>query len=96
MGTKPAKHSRVERLTSSTHGPAMTSVRHLPQNYFSRVVGANPFGLRGGMLSSANPCIKKIGTRLPTTDLSGDASAKLTACVSAWVIAGAGLIGWLL
>ena len=29
------------------------------------------------MLSSANPCIRRIGTRLPTTDLSGEASAKL-------------------
>ena len=32
----------------------------------------------GGMLSSASPCIRRIGTRLPTTDLSGEASAKLT------------------
>jgi hypothetical protein len=47
MRDKPAKHSRVELLTSSIHGTAVTSIRHLPQNYFSRVVGTNPFGLLG-------------------------------------------------
>jgi hypothetical protein len=47
MGTKPANDSRVKLLTSSIYGTAMTSIWHLPQNYFSRVVGANPFGLLG-------------------------------------------------
>ena len=45
MGTKPAKHSRIELLTSSIHGTAMTSKRYLPQDYVSRIVGTNPFGL---------------------------------------------------
>jgi hypothetical protein len=45
MGTRRAKPSRVELLTSSIHGTAMTSIRYLPQNYFSRVVVVNPFGL---------------------------------------------------
>src|ERR1700693_4126475 len=45
MGTKPAKHSRAELLTSGIHGTAVTSKRYLPQNYVSRIVGANPFGL---------------------------------------------------
>ena len=45
MRRKPAKHSRVELLTSSIHGTAMTSERYLPQDYVTRIVGANPFGL---------------------------------------------------
>ena len=45
MGTKPAKHSPVELLTSGIHGTAVTSKRYLPKNYVSRIVSANPFGL---------------------------------------------------
>jgi hypothetical protein len=45
MRGEPTKHSCVELLTSSIHGTAMTSKRYLPQNYVSRIVGANPFGL---------------------------------------------------
>jgi hypothetical protein len=46
MGTKQAKHSRVELLTSSIHRTAVTSKRYLPQNYVSRIVVANPFSMR--------------------------------------------------
>jgi len=45
------------------------------------------------MLSSANPCIRRIGTRLPTTDLSGEAFAKLTPRVTLADYTGAVLAG---
>jgi hypothetical protein len=47
MGTKPAKHSRIELLTSGIHGTAMASKRYFPENDFSRAVGMNLFGLLG-------------------------------------------------
>jgi hypothetical protein len=55
MGTKPTQHSRVELLTSRIHRTAMTSKRYLPQNYFSRVVGTNPFGLLGRNVVISQP-----------------------------------------
>src|SRR5580704_14161098 len=59
MRTKPIQHLGVELLTGSTHGTTMPSVRYLPQNDLSRVVGTNLFGLLGRNVVICQPVDQK-------------------------------------
>ena len=70
--TNLALACRTPDQQHSRHHNAQHSV--LPTKRSQPGVGTNLFGL----LTSANPWIRRIGTRLPTTDASGEASAKLT------------------